>query len=112
MSTEQTDLNLTPPESGVKTGEPQKRNWGRILFGVLIAALVVGLIVVGVWAASTEGLDQKNPDHYLRQKSNPFSWSTTEHEAQTYKYPKNISVFQPSRGALSQYMMTRNPIFD
>jgi len=84
--------------------------WRYLIGGFLVASLITVIVIA---ATSGEKFTQRSYSHELRQNSNPYTpWSRTQHEAQTYQIPKNIPVYQPGRGALTQYMSTRNPVFD
>jgi hypothetical protein len=97
------------PPTEEQERKQNKKTIQKILGGFVVVALV--LIFISM-VTNKDGFSQKNYDYNLRQKSNPFSWSTTQHESQTYQIPKSVPVFKPSRGSLTKYMSTRNPSFD
>lgn len=84
-----------------------------------IAIVVISVLSIILYFATREsesdinGFQSRNYSHTLRQNLNPFqSWSTSQHESQTYQYPKNIPVFKPMHGDVTKYMYTKNPNFD
>ena len=84
----------------------------------LIIAVILAFVIIGVgiliWQLTkVDGFQSRNYSHTLRQNLNPFQkWATSQHESQTYQYPKNIPVYKPMHGEVTQYMYAKNPNFD
>lgn len=104
------ETNLNPSNRDNESHVRQKRN----VIIAFVAALVVVVVAVVIWQTSkSDSFISNNRDYILRQNGNPFTtWSTTEHESQTTQVPINIPIHQQHRGAITQYMATRNPVLD
>lgn len=110
------DTTYTPPKGTSVRGGDKSIGWKGPVIVILAGVVVMGLLAVVMWTlrvfVPAEEFSSRNYSYALRQNSNPFQeWSTTQHEAQTYQYPKKIPVFLPRYGEVTRYMYTENPDF-